>query len=102
MEILHTGLAQEGVPHALARAGNFFSVFFGDRPVNDFASARASQTWRYPPFFHALLDGGVYPPPSPFETWFVSTALDDEAFDTIEAALPAAAYAAKTAPRPEQ
>ena len=29
---------------------------------------RASETWRFPPFFHALLDGGVYPPPSAFET----------------------------------
>ena len=46
-------------------------------------------------------DGGVYPPPSAFETWFVSAALDDDAFERIEAALPAAAEAAKTAPRPE-
>ncbi|GAB4974435.1 hypothetical protein MAHJHV55_52250 [Mycobacterium avium subsp. hominissuis] len=40
------------------------------------AAARATQTWRYPPFFLALLDAGVYPPCSAFETWFVSTALD--------------------------
>ncbi len=70
------------------------SVFFTDTPVTDFASARATQTWRYPPFFHALLDAGVYPPCSAFETWFVSTALDDDAFDRIAAALPAAARAA--------
>ncbi len=101
VDLLHTALAKASVPHAIPRAGNFFSVFFGDRPVNDFASARASQTWRYPAFFHALLEGGVYPPPSPFETWFVSAALDDDAFDRIEAALPAAAEAANRAPRPE-
>jgi glutamate-1-semialdehyde 2,1-aminomutase len=99
--LLHTALAKAGVPHAIPRAGTFLSVFFGDRPVNDFASARATQTWRYPPFFHALLDGGVYPPPSPFETWFVSAVLDDEAFELIEAALPAAAEAARAAHRPE-
>ena len=34
--------------------------------------AQAAQTWRFPPFFHALLDRGVYPPPSAFEAWFVS------------------------------
>jgi glutamate-1-semialdehyde 2,1-aminomutase len=59
--------------------------------VTDFASARASQIWRYPAFFHALLEAGVYPPCSAFEAWFVSTALDDGAFDRIAEALPAAA-----------
>ena len=73
------------------------SVFFTDEPVVDFASARATETWRFPPFFHALLDAGVYPPCSAFETWFVSTALDDDAFDRIAAALPAAARAAAEA-----
>ena len=47
----------------------------------DFAAARATETWRFPAFFHALLDAGVYPPCSAFETWFVSTALDEDAFD---------------------
>ena len=70
------------------------SVFFTENPVTDFASARASQTWRYPAFFHALLDAGVYPPCSAFEAWFVSAALDDAAFDRIADALPAAAGAA--------
>ncbi len=55
-----------------------FSVFFTDAPVTDFASAKATETWRYPAFFHALLDAGVYPPCSAFETWFVSAALDDD------------------------
>jgi glutamate-1-semialdehyde 2,1-aminomutase len=99
--LLNTTLAKAGVPHAIPRAGTFLSVFFGDRPIKDFASARASQTFRYPPFFHAMLDGGVYTPPSPFETWFVSAALNDEAFDRIQAALPAAAEAAAAAHRSE-
>ena len=60
----------------------------------------ATETWRFPPFFHALLDAGVYPPCSAFETWFVSTALDDDAFDRIAAALPAAARAAAAAEAP--
>ncbi len=76
------------------------SVFFTAEPVGDFATARASETWRFPPFFHALLDAGVYPPPSAFEAWFVSAALDDEAFDRIAAALPGAARAAAEASRP--
>lgn len=99
--LLGQALTEAGVAHQVQRAGNMLSVFFTDRPVTDFASARASETWRFPAFFHALLDAGVYPPPSAFETWFVSTVLDDEAFERIAAALPGAARAAAEASRPE-
>ncbi|EUA22481.1 glutamate-1-semialdehyde 2,1-aminomutase domain protein [Mycobacterium xenopi 3993] len=95
--LLSEALTKAGVPHQVQRAGNMLSVFFAEAPVTDFASARASQTWRYPPFFHALLEAGVYPPCSAFETWFVSSALDDAAFDRIVDALPAAADAAARA-----
>ncbi len=90
-------LADAGVAHRISRAGNMFSVFFTDAQVTDFASAKASEIWRYPAFFHALLEAGVYPPCSAFETWFVSAALDDAAFDRIAAALPGAARAAAEA-----
>ena len=60
--LLADTLTEAGVPHQVPRAGNMLSVFFADAPVTDFASARATQTWRFPPFFHALLDAGVYPP----------------------------------------
>ena len=60
-------------------AGNLFSVFFTGAPVRDFAAAQAAQTWRYKPFFHAMLDAGVYLPPSAFEAWFVNSAMDDAA-----------------------
>lgn len=99
--LLGRALTEAGVAHTVSRAGNMLSVFFTDQPVTDFASARASETWRFPAFFHALLDAGIYPPPSAFETWFVSTALDDEAFDRIAAALPGAALAAAEAVKPE-
>src|SRR5215207_3110017 len=99
-DMLSAALTDSGVPHRVQRAGNMFSVFFSDAPVRDFAAARATETWRFPPFFHGLLDAGVYPPPSAFETWFVSTALDDDAFDRIAAALPGAARAAAEATKP--
>ena len=95
--LLAEALSTTGVTHRIARAGSFLSVFFTEGPVTDFAAARASETWRFPPFFHALLDGGVYAPPSAFETWFVSAALDDDAFEHIAAALPSAARAAAQA-----
>ncbi len=95
--LLSDALTEAGVAHQVARGGSFLSVFFTEDPVLDFASAKASQTWRFPPFFHALLDGGVYAPPSAFETWFVSAVLDDDAFAHIADALPAAARAAAQA-----
>jgi glutamate-1-semialdehyde 2,1-aminomutase len=76
-------------------------VFFTEQPVRDFASAKAAQSWRFGPFFHALLDHGVHGPPSAFEAFFVNSAMDDEAFGTIERALPAAAEAAATAREPQ-
>jgi glutamate-1-semialdehyde 2,1-aminomutase len=63
---------------------------------------RAAATWRFPPFFHALLDRGVYFPPSVFEACFISAALDDETFGVIAEALPAAAQAAAAATPPEE
>ena len=99
--LLADALTEASVAHRVSRAANMFSVFFSDEPVTDFASAKATDTWRFPPFFHALLDAGVYPPCSAFETWFASTALDDDAFDRIATALPTAARAAAAAERPQ-
>ena len=78
--LITEALTAAGVAHRISRAGNMFSLFFSDEPVVDFASARATDTWRFPAFFHGLLDAGVYAPPSAFEAWFVSAALDDDAF----------------------
>jgi glutamate-1-semialdehyde 2,1-aminomutase len=97
IDLMSHALTDAGVAHRISRAGNMFSMFFTEESVTDFASAKATETWRYPAFFHALLDAGVYPPCSAFETWFVSTALDEAAFDRIAAALPAAARAAAEA-----
>lgn len=100
--LLSEALTDAGVRHQIPRAGNMFSVFFCDAPVTDFAAARASETWRFPAFFHALLDAGVYPPCSAFEAWFVSAALDESAFDRIAEALPRAARAAAAATREDR
>jgi glutamate-1-semialdehyde 2,1-aminomutase len=100
--LLDTALTEAGVPHRVQFAGNLLSVFFTESPVRNFADAKASATGRFPAFFHALLDAGVYPPPSAFEAWFVSTALTDEAWDVIAAAVPAAAQAAATATAPAE
>jgi glutamate-1-semialdehyde 2,1-aminomutase len=100
--LLGEALTAAGVPHRVQLAGNLLSVFFTADEVADYAAAQAAATWRFPAFFHALLERGVYPPPSAYEAWFVSTALDDECWQTIADALPAAARAAATATPPAE
>ncbi|TXK18818.1 glutamate-1-semialdehyde 2,1-aminomutase [Homoserinibacter sp. GY 40078] len=93
-------LTAEGVAHVIPRAGSLFSIAFRDAPVRDYSDARDQESWRYPPFFHALLDAGVSAPPSVFEAWFLTAAHDEAALARIAEALPAAARAAASAARP--
>jgi glutamate-1-semialdehyde 2,1-aminomutase len=101
--LLDQALDAESVPHLVQTAGSMLSVFFtgtSGAAVRDYAGVQATQIWRFPAFFHALLEHGVYAPPSAFESWFVSAALDEEAFGVISAAVPHAARAAAAARRP--
>jgi glutamate-1-semialdehyde 2,1-aminomutase len=90
-----------GVEHSLQHAGNLFSFTFTAAPPRDYAAVKRQEAFRYPPFFHAMLEAGVSLPPSVFEAWFVSAAHDDGAISRIVEALPAAALAAAAAKRPE-
>jgi glutamate-1-semialdehyde 2,1-aminomutase len=92
-------LSDAGVPHAVSAAGTMFSVFFSDGPVRDYDDAQRQDTTAYAAFFHAMLDRGVYLPPSAYEAWFVSSAHDDDAVAMILDALPPAAAAAREAAR---
>ncbi len=88
---LAKGLAREaataGVSLQVPHMGTMLTPFFSDGPVTDYAHARASDTRRYSAFFHTMLDLGVSPPPSAFETWFVSTEHGETETDhTINAA----------------
>jgi glutamate-1-semialdehyde 2,1-aminomutase len=84
-------LAGAGVPHRLQTAGNMFSIFFTDGEVTDYDAARTQDVAAFRGFFHAMLERGVYLPPSAFEAWFVNTAIDDDALDVLSHALDAAA-----------
>jgi glutamate-1-semialdehyde 2,1-aminomutase len=90
-------LSGAGVAHRLQHAGNMFSIFFTDVEVTDYDRARTQHTAAFTAFFQSMLSHGVYLPPSAFEAWFVSTAIDDDAVDLFSAALPAAAEAAAAA-----
>ena len=100
-EVVSAALTEQGVSHRVQRAGSLFSFMFGRRPaergVSDYEAARAQETWRYGPFFHAFLEAGVSLPPSVFEAWFVSAAHGEAELEAIANAVPAAARAAARA-----
>jgi glutamate-1-semialdehyde 2,1-aminomutase len=86
---LAAGLARlaEGRPLRVASVPGLLTLFFSAEPVADFEAAAACDLAAHARFCRALLDRGVYPPPSQFEAWFVSLAHDEAAIDrTLEAA----------------
>jgi glutamate-1-semialdehyde 2,1-aminomutase len=94
-KLVSSALTEAGVPHYLSMAGNLFTVFIGrTQPVLRFDDAKDQSTQAYSAFFHAMLDGGIYLPPSAFEAWFCSAAHDDVALSRIADAVPLAARAA--------
>jgi glutamate-1-semialdehyde 2,1-aminomutase len=94
-QVISEAVKEAGVPVQINQIASMFTVFFTDQPVVDYASARRSDTQRYARFFHALLERGVYFPPSQFEAAFLSTAHDDEALsfaqDAVRSAMKAIA-----------
>ena len=66
--------AKHDVPLSTAHAGSMFCAFFTADPVRDLEGALRSDTAAYARYFHAMLDRGVYLPPSQFESLFVSSA----------------------------
>jgi glutamate-1-semialdehyde 2,1-aminomutase len=81
-ERLADGLAQAaadaGVAVQVPRVTGLFTVFFTDAPVRSYDDAKRCDADRHAAFCRALLDRGVYPPPSQYEAWFPSLAHDEE------------------------
>ena len=80
---------------SINRVGSMLTLFLTPPPVNDYRTATAANTKAFAAYFGAMLDGGVYLPPSQFEAIFVSAAhtnADIQAtIDTARIALKAAA-----------
>jgi glutamate-1-semialdehyde 2,1-aminomutase len=78
--------ADLNVPMQVNQIGAMVCPFFNDQPVTSYASAIASDAARFGTFFHAMLDEGVYLPPSQYEAWFPSIVHDDAIIDRTVAA----------------
>jgi glutamate-1-semialdehyde 2,1-aminomutase len=71
---LAASATKAGVPLTVNRVGSMFTCFFSNDPVTDYVSAKRADSGKFARFFRALLERGVYFPPSQFEAAFVSTA----------------------------
>lgn len=88
---LATGLREAfgaaGVVYQINQIGSMLSVHFAEYPIVDFTSASGANNELFRRFFHAMLERGVYLPPSAFETWFICHALTQEDIEfTVNAA----------------
>jgi glutamate-1-semialdehyde 2,1-aminomutase len=73
-------------PVSVSSAPGLLTVFFSAQPVRDFDGAAACDLEAHARFCRALLERGVYPPPSQFEAWFPSLAHGTEAIELTAAA----------------
>jgi glutamate-1-semialdehyde 2,1-aminomutase len=73
-------------PLQVAAVPGLLTLFFSAEPVEDFVGASACDTDAHARFCRAMLERGVYPPPSQFEAWFVSLAHDEVLVDRTLAA----------------
>ncbi|MCK9404464.1 MAG: glutamate-1-semialdehyde 2,1-aminomutase [Chitinophagaceae bacterium] len=78
-EYLHKGLQNAfndwSKPFVINRMGSMISVHFSDRAVTDFETASVANNELFKGYFHAMLNQGIYLPPSAFESWFLNNAL---------------------------
>jgi glutamate-1-semialdehyde 2,1-aminomutase len=72
-----------GTPLRVQRQGSMVGVFFTDSPVTSIADVDASDRRLFTGLFHAMLERGVHLPPSPYETFFLSTAHGDEEIERV-------------------
>ena len=79
-----------GVAVTVQRVGTMLTPFFTAGPVRDYVEAKRCDRTAYGTFFHAMLEGGVYLPPSAFEASFTSAAHGVEELAALERALASA------------
>lgn len=76
-----------GIEHVVNQKGSMISIHFGTSEMKNYTQAGLAANHIFNAFFHHMLRNEVYLPPSAFETWFISNAVDEEALTVFEKAL---------------
>ena len=80
-------IRKTGTAATFNRVGSMYTLFFTAEHVRDFTTAKTCDTQRFNKFFHAMLEQGIYLPPSQFEAAFISAAHTDADIDRTIAAV---------------
>src|SRR5699024_12239638 len=84
---IQTVVENQYLPMQINHIESMISIYITEEEVVDFKTACSADESRFNHFFHAMLDQGIYLPPSPSETWFLADSLTKDLLDqTIEAA----------------
>jgi glutamate-1-semialdehyde 2,1-aminomutase len=75
-----------GLNYQLTSCGSMFTLFFADKKITDYDSAKTSDTKKFSKYFNLMLQKGIFLPPSQFEACFVSAA---HSIDDIESTIKA-------------
>lgn len=86
-EGVHNVFTKNSIEHSINVIGSMFSVFFTDVEVTDFETAKTANNPTFNRFYHHMLENGIYLPPSSFETWFISLAIQSEEIDKTLSAI---------------
>lgn len=84
-----------GVPITTHRVGSMFSIYFSEEKPYTFEDVQNTNIDMFKQFFHAMLDEGVYLPPSAYESWFFGTCHDERILDITFTAMRRAAMKLK-------
>lgn len=84
--ILLTAAKKHGVDITVNRFGSMMNPFFTNQKVTNFEEAQTSDTQKFSVFFWEMIKNGVFLPPSQFEAWFLSSAIDEDDLAVISTA----------------
>jgi len=75
--------ARFGLSATINQVGSMFTLFFSDKKVVDYDTAKTSDTARFSKYFQSMLARGIYLAPSQYEAMFISAAITQQHVDSI-------------------
>jgi glutamate-1-semialdehyde 2,1-aminomutase len=78
VEGIKTQLEKRNLPHTINQVGSMFTLFFTNRKVTDYNTAKTADAALFGKYFNAMLQRGVYLAPSQFEALFVSYSINEK------------------------
>jgi glutamate-1-semialdehyde 2,1-aminomutase len=87
VDTLHTELNsilnKKGIAHQINSVGSMISIFYTDKEVTSYSSAKTTDTELFAKIFHHGLKSGIYLPPSNYESWFLGNGMGEKEVKTI-------------------